>query len=303
MADENKEQLDEYIQVSQLSKENVEAAFDDTTSTSPKEESAVMVETEQTEQTEEPPIEELQPQPDYSAGDTTVTAATTANTTTEMTTINKGENENKDGNDYNNNEDNAPIEDLQPQPEEEEKYSASNDKPTDDNNNKDDKPETEAPESKEEYKDDSKEESKDPNETIILQTIFDRDQTVPKIVHNKDPNHTLNSVDKDWKYNMTLGDIQLRTITHYDGKKETLWFPLEEYPKEYYPEEKSDDDDKKKKKKKKKETPPRKVFVALKVKRVSAVDNIAETVKCCIYCYMVFCVHLCDFARMICSFF
>merc|ERR1712228_568387 len=87
-------------------------------------------------------------------------------------------------------------------------------------------------------------------------------------------------------YNITLGDLEFREITHYDNKKEELWFPMEEYPDDYnqdasadkkYDDKKKDDKKKKDKKKKKKETPPRKVFVALKVKRVSAVDNIAET--------------------------
>lgn len=104
----------------------------------------------------------------------------------------------------------------------------------------------------------------------LITRIFDRDQEVPQKVHNPNKDHRLNTVDPDWKYNMTLGDLELRKITHYDGKEETLWFPMEKYPDDYF---KSDDD----KQKKKKAKPPRKVFVSLKVKRVSAVDNIHET--------------------------
>merc|ERR1712228_812699 len=133
--------------------------------------------------------------------------------------------------------------------------------------------------------DDAKNEEKDDGKTKMLYRIYDRDSDVPKKVHNKN-NERLSKVDKDWKYNITLGDLEFREITHYDNKKEELWFPMEEYPDDYnqdasadkkYDDKKKDDKKKKDKKKKKKETPPRKVFVALKVKRVSAVDNIAET--------------------------
>jgi len=124
----------------------------------------------------------------------------------------------------------------------------------------------------------------------VLYTVYDKDQPVPKKVHNQ-VKPDLNTVDQQWKYNITIGDVQLREITHFDGKKETLWFPLEDYPDDYVdPFDEADDkkkdkggkgggddDKKKKKKKKKKQAPPRKVFVALKVKRLSAVDNIAET--------------------------
>eukprot|EP01083_Nonionella_stella_P011470 32575_1 len=103
-------------------------------------------------------------------------------------------------------------------------------------------------------------ESKDDSNTILVRRLYDRDQQVPKVVQNKeDPDHILNTVDKNWNYNITMGDMELRTITLYDGTKETLWFPMEEYP------DQSDT------------LPLRKVFISLKVKRVSAVDNIAET--------------------------
>lgn len=113
----------------------------------------------------------------------------------------------------------------------------------------------------------------------VIYRIYDRDQKVPKKVHN-DKWEELNKVDPNWKYNITLGDLEFRKITHYDGTEETLWFPMEKYPDDYEPDgDEKKDDDKKKKKKGKKPVPPRKVFIALKVKRVSAVDNIAETVK------------------------
>ena len=112
-------------------------------------------------------------------------------------------------------------------------------------------------------------------ESELIYRIYDHQQQVPKKVHSKKSDR-LNKVDPKWKYNITLGDMEFRKITHYDGTEETLWFPMEEYPKDY--QDPADEEGKDNKKKKKKKTPPRKVFVALKVKRVSAVDNIAETV-------------------------
>merc|ERR1712130_434183 len=87
--------------------------------------------------------------------------------------------------------------------------------------------------------DDDKGDVKKPS-TLIHQ-IFDRDSSVPKKVHN-DEYTRLNEVDKDWKYNITLGDLELRKITHYDGTEETLRFPMEEYPDDYKPD--GDDDNK-----------------------------------------------------------
>ena len=83
---------------------------------------------------------------------------------------------------------------------------------------------------------------------------LDKDQNVPKKIHSQQ-SERLNKVDPKWKYNITLGDLEFRKITHYDGTEETLWFPMEEYPKDYAdPGEKpaKDGDDKKKKKKGKK---------------------------------------------------
>eukprot|EP00484_Ammonia_sp_Unknown_P001953 CAMPEP_0197022306 /NCGR_PEP_ID=MMETSP1384-20130603/3213_1 /TAXON_ID=29189 /ORGANISM="Ammonia sp." /LENGTH=642 /DNA_ID=CAMNT_0042450323 /DNA_START=41 /DNA_END=1969 /DNA_ORIENTATION=+ len=116
-------------------------------------------------------------------------------------------------------------------------------------------------------------------ESVLIRRLYDKDQKVPKVVHSKDEKSRLNEVDPNWKYNITVGDLELRKITHYDGTEETLWFPMEKYPKDWVDpaEEDAPKDDKKKKKKGKPPTPPRKVFIAMKIKRVSAVDNIAET--------------------------
>eukprot|EP01083_Nonionella_stella_P179832 639562_1 len=107
------------------------------------------------------------------------------------------------------------------------------------------------------------------DESVVITRIYDRDQTIPEKVHCKKLGEEhLNQVDRNWKYNITLGDIELRRITHFDGTQETLWFPMERYPDDY---EFGKDE------KGKALTPPRKVFVSLKVKRVCDVSNINET--------------------------
>eukprot|EP01083_Nonionella_stella_P108187 314364_1 len=132
-----------------------------------------------------------------------------------------------------------------------------------------DKPKTEETQPKDDQ--DEKQEVKENEEEgeILIRRLYDRDQQVPSVVFKDNPEYELGKVDHDWKYNITMGDLELKTVTLCDGEKKTLWFPLEEYPDEYFGDDQG--------KKKKKDLPPRKVFVALKVKRVSAVDNIAET--------------------------
>lgn len=128
----------------------------------------------------------------------------------------------------------------------------------------------------------------------VIYQVFDTEQKIPDKVQGKGPN-ALNEVDPEWKYNITLGDMEFRRIVHdqslVDAKVvkkpvEELWFPMERYPDDYDPAlgirvgsgGTAGTKDTSSKKKGKPEKPPRKVFVAFKVKRVSDVDNIKETV-------------------------
>eukprot|EP01084_Bolivina_argentea_P242232 406429_1 len=112
--------------------------------------------------------------------------------------------------------------------------------------------------------------------TNILYRLYDRDQNIPKKCIGSDS--TLTKVYPTWKYNMTMGDMEKRLITHYDGKQETLWFPLEEYPDDYeVMKSENEDSNKKKKRRKTKVRPLKKVFVAFKIKRISDINEADET--------------------------
>ena len=99
-------------------------------------------------------------------------------------------------------------------------------------------------------------EKEDENSTVLVR-LLDKDQdVVEKTKNKKNKESKLNKVDPDWDYNITMGDVEKRRIKNLPGKdpdKEyELWFPIKDSV--------------------------RKVFIALKVKRVSDVDNVAETV-------------------------
>jgi len=127
----------------------------------------------------------------------------------------------------------------------------------------------------------------------VLYRLYDFEQEIPKKVHGKEAG-SLNNVDLKWRYNITLGDMEFRRIVHDDrlveakavkNKVEEIWFPMEQYPDGYDPpnpmniemDPPSAEMDQPDEPNKRAMKPDRKVFVALKVKRVSDVDNIKET--------------------------
>ena len=96
-----------------------------------------------------------------------------------------------------------------------------------------------------------------PDSEVLYELPDEKQDVVEKTKNSKRPDSILNKVDPDWDYNITIGDVEKRRIKNLPGKDPNdtldLWFP--------------------------KKGSVRKVFIALKVKRVSDVDNVAETVK------------------------
>ena len=100
----------------------------------------------------------------------------------------------------------------------------------------------------------SEEEEFESNQSRVLYQILDKNQKIIEKCKVKrdgvvDENSILNQVDPDWNYNITMGDIEKRRISNLPGLDpevyEDIWFPMKDSV--------------------------RKVFVALKVKRVSGI--------------------------------
>ena len=118
------------------------------------------------------------------------------------------------------------------------------------------------------------------NKSKLITILLDKDQEIPRKVPNWGGEHDdddFPTLPTDHPMNPTMGDVELREIRHTDGEIETLWFQIDP---DQWP---SDDDgakiEKGKKKKKRRIKPRRKLFVSLKVKRISDVDSVIGSVK------------------------
>eukprot|EP01084_Bolivina_argentea_P264359 447785_1 len=109
------------------------------------------------------------------------------------------------------------------------------------------------------------------DDSILLHELADINQKVPPKLNYNEHEFGLNDPDeKHWKYHPRLGDLEKRQIiltyvnnnNEMEHKQETLWFAKDCH------------------------TSIRKVFISIKIKRISAIDNIKETFRMRFHMYL-----------------